>query len=145
MMLDVEDYLLQYKRRKPNLLLLWLKILAFIIVFIGIINQTFQLNEYYQLNGVIKNGYLCILVPCDEIKKIASNHELYIDELKYTYKVTKISDSPVQDITGVYQEMFLSVVLEDKDFIDNRIVKVKFVVKERTILEYIFKLLKGEN
>lgn len=145
MMLNVEDYLLQYKRRKPNLLLLWLKILAFIIVFIGIINQTFQLNEYYQLNGVIKNGYLCILVPCDEIKKIVSNHELYIDEHKYTYKVTKISDSPVQDITGVYQEMFLSVVLEDKDFIDNRIVKVKFIVKERTILEYIFKLLKGEN
>lgn len=145
MMLDAEDYLLQYKRRKPNLLLLWLKIMAFIIIFIGIINQTFQLNEYYQLNGVVKNGDLCVLVPYEEIKKISSNSELYIDDNKYIYKISKITDEPVQDITSVYQEVFLSITLRDKDFIDNRIVKVKFIVEERTILEYIFKLLKGES
>lgn len=144
-MLNVEDYLLPYKRKLPNLLFLWLGITAFITILIGIINQTFRLNEYYQINGVVKNQHLSVLVPFEKIQKISNKNEIYIGDSKYYYEISSISEEIIQDITGIYQEVFLKIELGDKDFIDNRVVKVKFIIKERTILEYIFSLLRGEN
>lgn len=144
-MLNVNDYLLQYKRKLPNILLIWTIILTFIIVFIVIINNTFKLKNYYQLNGIVKDSYLSILMPIYDINSIVNNDIIYIDNIKYSYKIKEIDVEIIQEGTVFYQKIFLDVDLKDKNFIDNNVIKVKFVIKEMTILEYILYLFKGES
>lgn len=144
-MLTVNDYLLQYQRKLPKMLFLWLMIGAFITVFVLIINNNFKLNDYYQINGIVKERHLSILVPFEKVNTICQNNYVYIDEYKYKYKIVSINEEVIRDVTGIYQEVLIEVNLNDKNFIDNHIVRLQFIVKERTILEYIFNLIKGES
>lgn len=144
-MLTVNDYLLQYQRKLPKMLFLWLMIGAFITVFVLIINNNFKLNDYYQINGIVKEKNLSILVPFERVNTICQNNYVYIDEYKYKYQIVSINEEVIRDVTGIYQEVLIEVNLNDKNFIDNHIVRLQFIVKERTILEYIFNLIKGES
>lgn len=144
-MLNINDYLLNFERRIPNVLLLWSIIGTFIIICLLIINSVVKINDYYQINGVVKDQRLSILVPVDKVRDIINNNQLYLDNTKYSYTVNKISNNIVQESNGLYQEVFLNVELNDKNFIDNSIVKIKFIIDEKTILKYIFDLIKGED
>lgn len=144
-MLTVDDYLLQYQRKLPKMLFLWLMIGAFITVFVLIINNNFKLNDYYQINGIVKEKNLSILVPFEKVNTICQNNYVYIDEYKYKYKIVSINEEVIRNVTDIYQEILIEVDLNDKNFIDNHIVKLQFIVKERTILEYIINLIKGES
>ena len=140
---NMSDYLLQYKRKLPNILLLWLLMGVFILAFILFMNDKFKLIDYYQIKGIGKDDYLSILVPVDNIEIIGSNNKLYIGKDKYNYRIEKISEV-VQEGTLFYQNVVLDVDLKNKNFIDNNVVELKFVIQEKTILKYIFNLVKGE-
>src|SRR5574344_837836 len=103
-MLTVNDYLLQYQRKLPKMLFLWLMIGAFITVFVLIINNNFKLNDYYQINGIVKEKNLSILVPFEKVNTICQNNYVYIDEYKYKYKIVSINEEVIRDVTGIYQE-----------------------------------------
>lgn len=143
-MVNMDDYLLQYKRKIPNILFFWTAILAFITCFILIINNTLRLKDYYQVTGIIEEGYLNVLVFIEDVEKVIDNDWIYIDNEKYNYEVERISEDYIQEGNKIYQNLFLQIDLKEKYFIENRVIKAKFIVKERTILEYIFYLIKGE-
>lgn len=143
-MLDINDYLLQYERKIPNILLLWTIIGAFIIIFGLIISNTVKINDYYQINGIVKDQYLSVLVSIDELKTVTENDNLYIDDIKYNYTIERIGEEIIQDSNVFYKELFLDVDLKNKNFVDNNVIKIKFIAKEKTIFKYIFDLIKGE-
>ena len=142
-MLDINNYLLKYQRKIPKILFIWFIFFTFIIIVLIIINHCFKFHSYYQVQGVVKNNLLSIYVLVDDLKDITSNHTLYIEKDKYKYTIDSIKEEIVSNNNLFYKEVLLDIDLKDKNFIDNNIVKVKFIVKEMTILEYMIDLIRG--
>ncbi len=142
-MLDINDYLLRYQRKIPKILLIWLILLSFIIAVLIIINHCFKFNSYYQVQGIVKDNLLSVYVLVDDLKNITGNNTVYIENDKYKYKVASMKEEIISNNTLFYKEVLLHIDLKDKNFIDNNIIKVKFIVKEMTIFEYIIDLIRG--
>lgn len=142
-MLDINDYLLRYQRKIPKILLIWLILLSFIIAVLIIINNCFKFNSYYQVQGIVKDNLLSVYVLVDDLKNITGNNTVYIENDKYKYKVASMKEEIISNNTLFYKEVLLHIDLKDKNFIDNNIIKVKFIVKEMTIFEYIIDLIRG--
>ena len=143
-MLSVKDYLLQYERKVPNILVIWGIILAFITIFILIINHYFKIIDYYQIKGIVKDNSINILVPIDRVNSIVDNDFVYVNSKRYTYRVKEISNI-INDNNNFYQNIILDINLIDKNFIENNIMEVKFIINKETILKYIYNLIKGED
>ncbi|MBQ7136802.1 MAG: hypothetical protein IJO43_02345 [Bacilli bacterium] len=141
-MLDIRDYLLEYKRKIPNLILIWTVFLVFIITFILIINKSFKITNYYLVKGIVKDNKLNLVVSLDRKDSIIKNNYIYIDENKYKYKVESISDI-VQENNNFYQQIILDIDVKDANLIENNVIESKFIVSKKTILEYIYNLIKG--
>ena len=142
-MLDINDYLLRYQRKIPKILLIWLTLLSFIIAVLIIINHCFKFNSYYQVQGIVKDNLLSVYVLVDDLKNITGNNTVYIENDKYKYKVASMKEEIISNNTLFYKEVLLHIDLKDKNFIDNNIIKVKFIVKEMTSFEYIIDLIRG--
>ena len=142
-MLDINDYLLRYQRKIPKILLIWLTLLSFIIAVLIIINHCFKFNSYYQVQGIVKDNLLSVYILVDDLKNITGNNTVYIENDKYKYKVASMKEEIISNNTLFYKEVLLHIDLKDKNFIDNNIIKVKFIVKEMTIFEYIIDLIRG--
>lgn len=142
-MLDINDCLLRYQRKIPKILLIWLILLSFIIAVLIIINNCFKFNSYYQVQGIVKDNLLSVYVLVDDLKNITGNNTVYIENDKYKYKVASMKEEIISNNTLFYKEVLLHIDLKDKNFIDNNIIKVKFIVKEMTIFEYIIDLIRG--
>lgn len=143
-MLNIKDYLLEYERKVPNILIIWGIILAFITIFILIINYNFKIIDYYQINGIIKGGSINILVPIDRVNSIVDTDFVYVNSKRYTYKVKEISNI-INENNNFYQNIILDINFNDKIFIENNIMEVKFIINKETILKYIYNLIKGED
>lgn len=141
-MLDIRDYLLEYKRKIPNLILIWTVFLVFIITFVLIINNSFKITNYYLVKGIVKDNKLNLVVSLDRKDSIIKNNYIYIDENKYKYKVESISDI-VQENNNFYQQIILDIDVKDDNLIENNVIESKFIVSKKTILEYIYNLIKG--
>lgn len=142
-MLDINDYLLRYQRKIPKILLIWLILLSFIIAVLIIINNCFKFNSYYQVQGIVKDNLLRVYILVDDLKNITGNNTVYIENDKYKYKVASMKEEIISNNALFYKEVLLHIDLKDKNFIDNNIIKVKFIVKEMTIFEYIIDLIRG--
>lgn len=143
-MLNIKDYLLEYERKVSNILIIWGIILAFITIFILIINYNFKIIDYYQINGIIKGGSINILVPIDRVNSIVDTDFVYVNSKRYTYKVKEISNI-INENNNFYQNIILDINFNDKIFIENNIMEVKFIINKETILKYIYNLIKGED
>ena len=142
-MLDINDYLLRYQRKIPKILLIWLILLSFIIAVLIIINHCFKFNSYYQVKGIVKDNLLSVYILVDDLKNITGNNTVYIENDKYKYKVASMKEEIISNNALFYKEVLLHIDLKDKNFIDNNIIKVKFIVKEMTIFDFIFDLIRG--
>lgn len=143
-MLSINDYMIKYQRKIPKILFTWLILFAFIILGVILINQTFKLTDYYKTSGIVKYNKLNLLVPISEIKIIADNSDIYIGSDKYTYEIDRIGYEIINEQNNFYKEVMIKVNLNDRDFIDNAVVEVRFVVEEMTIFEYIINLVRGK-
>lgn len=143
-MLDIKDYLLEYKRKIPNILTLWSLLLVFIMISALIINSTFKLIDYYKVEGIVQENKLIITAPYNRVNSIINNDYIYIQNEKYKYKVESISKDIVNVGNEFYQEIILNIEFKDRELVDNNILKIKFIIKKMTIFEYIFNLFKGE-
>lgn len=142
-MLNIRDYLLEYKRKIPNLILIWTVFLVFIITFILIINNSFKITNYYLVKGIVKDNKLNFIVSLDMKDSIIKNNYIFIGESKYKYKVDSIGDV-VQENNEFYQQVVLDIDVKNANLIENNIIESKFIVSKKTILEYIYNLIKGE-
>jgi len=143
-MLSINDYMIKYQRKIPKILFTWLILFAFIILGVILINQTFKLTDYYKTSGIVKYNKLNLLVPINELKIIADNSNIYIGSDKYTYEIDRIGYEIINEQNNFYKEVMIKVNLNDRDFIDNAVVEVRFVVEEMTIFEYIINLVRGK-
>lgn len=143
-MISIQDSLLEYKRKIPSILLIWMMILTFIIISLIIINQVVTIKNYYLTEGIIQDKSISIYVLVKDLDKVVDNNNLYINNKKYSYKVKEINKEIITSDTNFYKEVILSVNLDYKLLIDNNIIELKFIVKEMTIFEYIIDLIKGE-
>lgn len=142
-MMDVNSYLLKYKRKVPKILLIWLIILTFIIISIFVINKAVTFKRHCIVQGVVNNDYVKLYIVLEDLDKIVNNDFLYIDSKKYNFNIIKINENiAVGDV--FYKEVVLDVNLGNKVLIDNNVFDIQFVVDEVTILEYIINLIKGE-
>jgi len=142
-MMDVNDYLLRYKRRTPKILIIWFLIFTFIIISFLIINRYFSINNYYRIQGVIENKNINLYLNINDLKKISKLDTLYINNQKYNYKIKTISENIIVG-NSFYKEIKLNINLDDLYLIDNNIVDIQFIVSKMTIFEYIVNLVKGE-
>lgn len=143
-MLSINDYMIKYQRKIPKILFTWLILFAFIILGVILINQTFKLTDYYKTSGIVKYNKLNLLVPISKLKIIADNSNIYIGSDKYTYEIDRIGYEIINEQNNFYKEVMIKVNLNDRDFIDNAVVEVRFVVEEMTIFEYIINLVRGK-
>ena len=143
-MLSINDYMIKYKRKIPKILFTWLILFAFIILGVILINQTFKLTDYYKTSGIVKYNKLNLLVPISELKIITDNSDIYIGSDKYTYEIDRVGYEIINEQNNFYKEVMIKVNLNDRDFIDNAVVEVRFVVEEMTIFEYIINLVRGK-
>lgn len=143
-MLSINDYMIKYKRKIPKILFTWLILFAFIILGVILINQTFKLIDYYKTSGIVKYNKLNLLVPISELKIITDNSDIYIGSDKYTYEIDRVGYEIINEQNNFYKEVMIKVNLNDRDFIDNAVVEVRFVVEEMTIFGYIINLVRGK-
>lgn len=143
-MLSINDYMIKYQRKIPKILFTWLILFAFIILGVILINQTFKLTDYYKTSGIVKYNKLNLLVPISELKIITDNSDIYIGSDKYTYEIDRVGYEIINEQNNFYKEVMIKVNLNDRDFIDNAVVEVRFVVEEMTIFEYIINLVRGK-
>lgn len=143
-MLSINDYMIKYQRKIPKILFTWLILFTFIILGVILINQTFKLTDYYKTSGIVKYNKLNLLVPISELEIITDNSDIYIGSDKYTYEIDRIGYEIINEQNNFYKEVMIKVNLNDRDFIDNAVVEVRFVVEEMTIFEYIINLVRGK-
>ena len=143
-MQSINEFLLEYKRRIPNILLLWTIILTFIIFGLFVINKTVTINNYYHVEGIVKDKNICIYVLLKDLDKVIGNSELYISNSKYNYIISEISEETIASDTNFYKKVLLKINTKDIIFIDNNVININFIVKKMTIFEYIINLIEGE-
>ena len=142
-MYDIKDYLLEYKRKMPNILLLWGGLLVFIITSTLIINNFLKFTDYYQVEGMVQDNKLIITMPYNKVNSIINNKYVYIQNEKYKYKIENIKKDIINVGNEFYQELMIKIEFKDRKLIDNNVIEIKFIIKEMTIFEYIYNLFKG--
>lgn len=135
-MIDINDYKIIYNTKIKKNTKMWFLILIFIIIGILLINNSFKYKRYYSNISEYKDGYLNIYVLIDDLDKITKNKEIIIDNDEFAYKINEISKENIYSNNNYYKEIKLSI---DKKINENESVKIKIVIEQSSLLEYIFK------
>lgn len=142
-MLDINDYLLKFKRKTPKISLIWTMFITFIIIVFIIINSFVTIKNYYRTQGVISDKGLILYITQNNLNKIIHLDKLYIDDIGYNYKIVEIGETIFID-NAYYKEIKVKTDLSKEIVIDNNVINIQFVINEMTIFEYIVNLVKGE-
>lgn len=142
-MLDINDYLLKFKRKTPKILLIWMMFITFIIIIFIMINSCITIKNYYRTEGIVSDKGLIIYITRNDLDKVIQLDKLYINNIEYNYKIIEIGNNVFVD-SVYYKEIKLNVDIKEKLLIDNNVIDIQFIVSEMTIFEYIVNLLKGE-
>ena len=67
----------------------WLMIII-IILFLYVIN-TYKYQSYYITKGIVKDNFIELLVPINDLKYVTDNKQIILDGKKYSYNVNEIS------------------------------------------------------
>lgn len=100
------------------------------------VGQVINENDYYQL---------LVYVPIDKLKIIKENQSLFINNIKYNYKISYIYDYyTISNQVDNYIKVILDIKLEDKDKIVNNLIYIKIIESKEELFYYLKKYLKGE-
>lgn len=100
------------------------------------VGQVINENDYYQL---------LVYVPIDKLKIIKENQSLFINNIKYNYKISYIYDYyTISNQVDNYIKVILDIKLENKDKIVNNLINIKIVESKEELFYYLKKYLKGE-
>ncbi len=135
-MMTIKDYLTINKYRNLNLIKIWLLIIVFISIGLFVINKKIRYYEYYQISGEYHDNYLEVYVLTKDLSTITKNHELEIEKEKFAYEVIEISDDNFYENQNYYKKVKL--MIKDKKIVNNAIINSHIVVKESSLLGYIF-------
>lgn len=131
--LDIEIILKKQKYHPIYNIGYILVIIIFIFIYISYI---YKYKTYYITKGTIKDNNLELLVNLNDIKYISNNNILKIDNIIYSYHISKISkEIYVDESLNNYKYIYLDV--DNLSNIDNYVYEVKLEKENKRIIEYL--------
>lgn len=131
---DLEIDLILYHKKIPmiyhaTIIITSIVLLSLIIVF------TYKYQTYYITKGKVTNNKLEILIDINDLKYL-NNNTLYIDNKKYSFKLTKISKEIYNDnLFNTYKYAYLSI--DNLTNIDNYVYEIKIPKEKKTLAKYL--------
>lgn len=144
---SVQSYIiLNRKTNNITKFIIYLIILMFIF-FLFLMH--FKYTKYYTTVGQVINEKDCyqllVYVPIDKLKIIKENQSLFINNVKYNYKISYIYDYyTISNQVDNYIKVVLDIKLENKDKIVNNLIDIKIIESQEELFYYLKKYLKGE-
>ena len=114
-----------------------------IIFFISIIVIfTIRYQSYYITMGTMIDNKLELLVNIHDISLISDKHTLVIDNVSYSYKISKIDNKLYRD---EFFNNYKNIYLEGTNLvnIDNLVYEIKIPKENKTFAYYILDYIKG--
>ena len=138
-MYDVNDVLeieLILNRKKYNIIYNALYVFIIIILIFVITIFTYKYHSYCIMNGSMIDNKLELLVNINDLKYLDNNNELFIDNIKYKYKISNIHEDLYKDDNyNNYKYIYLNV--DNLKNVDNFIYKVKIKKESKTLAAYL--------
>ena len=110
-------------------------LLVIIIILIYVI-FTYRYQTYYLLKGRVINNEIELLVPIEEIKNIEKEHNMLIDNMIYSYKITHINYELYID--NNYQNYcYLYLKADNLTNINNFVYDIKIPKENKILARYL--------
>ena len=110
-------------------------LLTILLITIYVIT-TYKYQTYYYLKGKMYHHEIEISIPIDEIKYLINNNYLLIDNTKYYYKITHISEEMYID--NNYQNYcYIYLKVNNIDNLDNFIYEIKIPKENKALVKYL--------
>lgn len=137
MLIDINDYKSRVSRSIKKIILIYFILSILFIMGLLIINKSFKYYEYICVPSEYKDKTLNIYVQSNNFKKITNKNRIKIDNRVFAYKVKSISNENIYINNNYYKILELKV--DGLNLEENEIVNSKIIVKESTLIEYVFK------
>ena len=108
-----------------------------------IIMHNNNIEDYYFGTSKLVNKRIDVIIDLDRINKIKDNNKIRIERNTFTYEIEKIEDYLIEN--NYYKKATLLLKDLDKQIDDNSIIKYQIITNKETILEYLFRTLKGDG
>lgn len=135
---DIEDYKLIQDKENNN----WLMILILFLLTIGIliILYKFEFSIYEKQTLIKDNEQYYLIINSKNIDYYTQNKKLFVNQEKYEYEVTKVSDDYSTLDNNIYQSIYINPYNYKTDAI---ITECYFLKSKKTIYETIIEFIKG--
>lgn len=118
----------------------WLMIII-IILFLYVIN-TYKYQSYYITKGIVKDNFIELLVPINDLKYVTDNKQIILDGKKYRYNVNEISkDIYVDDKYNNYKYIYIDI--SGLSSVNNYVYQVKLEKENKSLANYLLEYIKG--
>ena len=118
----------------------WLMIII-IILFLYVIN-TYKYQSYYITKGIVKDNFIELLVPINDLKYVTDNKQIILDGKKYSYNVNEISkDIYVDDKYNNYKYIYIDI--SGLSSVNNYVYQVKLEKENKSLANYLLEYIKG--
>ena len=133
---DILDIEIILKKQKYHAIYNIGVILIIILVTFLYIAFIYSYQTYYVAKGTMIDSNIKLLVKIDDIKYIANNNKLKIDNQSYEYNISKIDEELYIDESLInYKYIYLKV--KNLNNINNYVYEVKIPKENKKIIEYL--------
>jgi len=133
------------KRKIGKDIIIWtiLTIIFFILSVVLVLVYKIDYKLEYEAQVLVNNDTSVIFYVKDEDLDKLKNKKLYVNNKKTNYDIKEFSkDYYITSDGKNYKQVTLKCILEDNIKINNNIIKLKFIVGKRTIMDYLVKHFK---
>lgn len=142
--MDLVSFQRSFRNREVNIYK-YIKVVSILMTFLlAIIIFNNKIEDYYIGISKVSNNKLEVLIDLERVDKIKNNKKIIIERNTFTYEIEKIEDYLIEN--NYYKKITLLIKNIDKNKIkDNEIIKYQIVTNKETILEYLFRTIKGDD
>ena len=120
----------------------YIKVVSILILcLLIIIIKNNKIEDYYFGISKVINNKIEVLIDLDRVNKIKENNKIIIERNTFTYEIEKIDDYLIDN--NYYKKVTL--LLKDNKLKENEIVKYQIIINKETLLEYLFRTIKGDE
>ncbi|WP_413854773.1 hypothetical protein [Candidatus Ruminimicrobium bovinum] len=120
----------------------YIKVVSILILcLLIIIIKNNKIEDYYFGISKVINNKIEVLIDLDRVNKIKENNKIIIERNTFTYEIEKIDDYLIDN--NYYKKVTL--LLKDNKIKENEIVKYQIIINKETLLEYLFRTIKGDE
>ena len=140
--MDLVNFQRNFKNMDINIIRYIKVVSIFITGLFVILLFNNKIEDYYLGMSKIVDKKIEVIIDIDNVNKIKDNNKIIIERNTFTYEIEKIEDYLLEN--NYYKKIYLSIN-DIEDDMNNQIVKYQIITNESTILEYLFKTLKGDD